>query len=309
VAIVLIFLAVLGYFTLSGQLEIRICLALAGGGALVAAIGYWDDWHDLPAKIRLYGHFAAAIWATFWIGGIPRLELGFTTWEWGRLGYIVAIFGIVWLLNLYNFMDGIDGIAASESIFTAGTGGVLLWASGAEGLALTTLALATACSGFLFWNWPPAKIFMGDVCSGFLGYTLGVLMIVSDQKSDVSLWVWLVLLSVFIVDATVTLLRRLLRGEKVYQAHCCHAYQHAAALLDSHLQVTLGVITINLFVLLPLGLITWNWPAYVLVTTGIAVVLLTIVALHFHAGVETNKKVDTATFSAPQHSEINPISS
>lgn len=286
-AIVITFLLALCYLTFSGQLEINTFLAIAGGGALVAAIGYWDDLHGLPAGTRLMGHFAAAIWATLWIGGISRLNLGFVTWEWGWLGYVVSVFGIVWLLNLYNFMDGIDGLAASEAVFAAGAGGILLLTTiGAEGLALTALVLASACSGFLLWNWPPAKIFMGDVGSGFLGYVLGVLMIASAQKAEASLWIWLLLLSVFIVDATITLLRRLLRGQKIYLPHRSHAYQHVTALLGSHLKVTLGIAGINIVGLLPLAVMTWNRPGVALLTTAIAVILFTVLALRFNAGVE-----------------------
>ena len=183
-------------------------------------------------------------------------------------------------------------MAASEAIFAAGIGGVLLINAGAEGLGLTALVLAAACAGFLFWNWPPAKIFMGDVCSGFLGYTLGVLAIVSDQESDVSLWIWLILLSVFIVDATVTLFRRLLRGEKVYEAHRSHAYQHATTLVNSHLKVTLSVIGINLLLLFPLALITLNWPNVSTLIAGTAIILLILLALYFDAGIETDKEIE-----------------
>ncbi len=308
-AIVVSFLLALSHFALLGQLETNTFLAFAGGGALVAAIGYWDDRYGLSAKIRLVGHFAAAIWATAWIDGIPSLDLGFATIHWGWTGYIISILGIVWLLNLYNFMDGIDGLAASEAVFVAGVGGIFLLNAGVEGLGLISLSLAAACVGFLYWNWPPAKIFMGDVGSGFLGYVLAVLAIVSNHKTDVSLWVWLLLLCVFVVDATVTLLRRLLRGEKVYEAHRSHAYQHITTLLGSHLKVTLGVAGINFLGLLPLALITWNWPSTALVTISIAVVLLTAMALRFNAGVKTGKEGDSSTFSVQKHSEINPVSS
>ena len=305
-AIVVSFLLALSYLALVGQLDVETFLALAGGGALVAAIGYRDDRRDLPARVRLIGHFAAAIWATAWIGGIPSLDLGFTVLHWGWVGYAVSVVGIVWLLNLYNFMDGIDGIAASEAVFVAGTGGVLLLSSDARGLGLTSLSLAAACVGFLFWNWPPAKIFMGDVGSGFLGYVLAVLAIASDQTTDVSLWVWLVLLSVFVVDATVTLLRRLLQREKVYQAHRSHAYQHITALLGSHVKVTLGVAGINCLGLLPLALIAWNWPNAAPVTAAIAVLLLTSLAIFFNAGVKTGDEDNGSAFPVQTPSESTP---
>lgn len=285
-AIVAAFLLSLVYLVLSDHLNVDVFLAFFGGSLLVAGIGYWDDRHDLSAKVRLLGHFIAAVWAVIWIGGISQLELGFATLDWGVLGNFVSVLGIVWLLNFYNFMDGIDGIAASEAVFAAGAGGLLLLNAGAEGLALVSLALAAACVGFLFWNWPPAKIFMGDVGSGFLGYSLAVLVIVSNRETSVSLWVWLLLLSVFVVDATVTLLRRLLRGEKVYEAHRSHAYQHATTIYESHLKVTLTIAGLNVLWLAPLAMATWRWVDWAVLFTALGLFSLLLLALRFQAGIE-----------------------
>lgn len=285
-AIIAAFLLSLGYLVLSDHLSADAFLAFFGGGTLVASIGYWDDRHDLSAKARLLGHFTAAAWAVICIGGIPHLDMGFATLEWGFMGNIVSVLGIVWLLNLYNFMDGIDGIAASEAVFAAGVGGLLLLSAGAEGLALTSLALAAACSGFLFWNWPPAKIFMGDVGSGFLGYSLAVLLIISDRETRVSLWVWVLLLSVFAVDSTVTLLRRLLRGEKVYEAHRSHAYQHATTIYGSHFKITASIVGLNLLWLAPLAVAVWHWPDWAILFTIVGLLPLLLLALRFQAGVE-----------------------
>ena len=305
-AIVVAFLLAISYLTLSGELETSVFVALSGG-ALVAAIGYWDDRRDPSARTRIVGHFLAASWATLWIGGIPHLDLYFTTWEWGGVGYIVSIVGIVWLLNLYNFMDGIDGIAASEAIFVASVGGALLLSAGATGLALAALTLAATSAGFLVWNWPPAKIFMGDVGSGFLGYTLAVLAIASDQESDVSLWVWLLLLGVFVVDATLTLLRRLLRGEKISQAHRDHAYQHAAIQFNSHLKVTLGIAGINIGILLPIALVTWKWPNLAVITVVVSLILLAVLALCLGAGSKTQQRDDKLGPTGKTPTEVHTI--
>ncbi|MCD4672297.1 MAG: glycosyltransferase family 4 protein [Anaerolineaceae bacterium] len=285
-AIVITFLLAQVFFVLYGGLESNAFYALIGGGAVIALIGFLDDRHDLSVPIRLTGQFAAAIWATAWIDGIPSLELGFATLHWGWLGYIISVFGIVWLVNLYNFMDGIDGIASSEAVFVAGFGGILLIADGAESLGWSVLALATASLGFLFWNWPKAKIFMGDVGSAFLGYSLGVFALLSTKQSEVSLWVWLLLLNAFIVDATVTLLRRLKRGAKVGEAHRSHAYQHVTTLLDSHLKVTLGVIGINVLVLAPMAFLAWQLPDLAVPIAVAALFLFAVAALRFGAGVD-----------------------
>ncbi|VVQ05967.1 Undecaprenyl-phosphate alpha-N-acetylglucosaminyl 1-phosphate transferase [Pseudomonas fluorescens] len=229
-------------------------LALGGAGGLVAIIGFMDDHGHIAARWRLLGHFVAAAWALFWMGGLaPVVVFG---WQLD-LGWAGAIFGalyLVWMLNLYNFMDGIDGIASIEAICACSGACLLYWLAGVEHLMVLPLVLVMATAGFLFWNFPPARIFMGDAGSGFLGVILGVMSLQAAWASSQLLWCWLILLGVFIVDATFTLIRRLLRGDKVYEAHRSHAYQFASRRYGRHLPVTLGVAAINLFWLLPLAL-------------------------------------------------------
>lgn len=254
-AIVLAFFAGLPLLGATGLLAAPLAWALLGSGAGIALLGFLDDHGHIAARWRLLGHFAAAAWALFWLGALPPLPVFGQLLDPGLLGYPLAALYLVWLLNLYNFMDGIDGIASLEAL-CACLGGLLLLAlhpaGGAAGWPLALLAAATA--GFLAWNWPPARIFMGDAGSGFLGITLGILSLQAAWLDASLLWSWLILLGVFIVDATLTLLRRLLRGEKVYQAHRSHAYQHAARRSGRHLPVTLAVGLINLGWLLPIAL-------------------------------------------------------
>ncbi|SFI78295.1 Fuc2NAc and GlcNAc transferase [Pseudomonas argentinensis] len=254
-AIVVCFiLAVLG-LALLGQVDSAIAFALCGAGGLVAVIGFLDDHGHIAARWRLLGHFAAAGWALFWLGGLPAISLFGTLVDLGWFGHLLAAIYLVWLLNLYNFMDGIDGIASVEAICVC-IGGALLyaWLGDTHGALLTVLALAAAMLGFLIWNFPPARIFMGDAGSGFLGITLGVLSLQAAAASPELLWAWLILLGVFIVDATYTLLRRLLRGDRVYEAHRSHAYQYASRHYGRHLPVTMAVTAINLLWLLPIAL-------------------------------------------------------
>ncbi|CAD5109724.1 Phospho-N-acetylmuramoyl-pentapeptide-transferase [Pseudomonas carbonaria] len=189
-----------------------------------------------------------------WLGGLPELDLFGLLVEPGMLGAALALLFLVWLLNLYNFMDGLDGIAAIEAISVCLGGALLYWISGAWVHAAVPLLLASAVAGFLFWNWPPARIFMGDAGSGFLGMVLGGLLLQAAWISPELFWSWLILLGVFVVDATWTLLHRMLRGEKWHQAHRSHAYQTAARRFGGHLPVTLAVAAVNLFWLLPWAL-------------------------------------------------------
>jgi Fuc2NAc and GlcNAc transferase len=174
----------------------------------------------------------------------------------GWLGRVLATLYVIWILNLTNFMDGIDGLAAVE-VVTVSLGGALLYLVAAPGemLWILPVALAMATLGFLMWNWPPASIFMGDVGSGFLGLMMAALSLQAAQAAPQLFWAWVILLGVFIVDATVTLGRRLLRGEPVYLAHRMHAYQHATAWWGAHQPVTCVVGAINVLWLLPFALL------------------------------------------------------
>ncbi len=226
--------------------SVNVAVALVGGGLMIAAIGWIDDKNSVSPRLRLVVHFLAAIWALYWLGGFTRVDIGFTTVHLGWVGSVIAAVGIVWMINLYNFMDGIDGIAGTEAISVALGVGVLLFWTGSAGLAWVCIILALAVGGFLVWNWPPARIFMGDVGSGFLGYVFAVLAIISEISYAVPLIVWLLLLGVFIADATITLFKRLARGEKLSQPHRTHVYQLATQVGYSHKQVTLVVLFINI---------------------------------------------------------------
>lgn len=254
VALVLAFLLALPWLAYRGGLDSAVMWAMLGSGSGVAALGLLDDHGHIPARWRLLGHFAAAGWALYWLGGMPPVEVMGASLDLGWLGHGLAALGLVWLLNLYNFMDGIDGIASVEALAVC-LGGALLYAVSGHGeLLWAPLALACAVLGFFYWNVPPARIFMGDVGSGFLGMVLGVMLLQAAWVSADLFWAWLILLGVFVVDATLTLVWRLLGGARVYEAHRSHAYQHAARRYGGHLPVTLGAALLNLCWLLPIAL-------------------------------------------------------
>ncbi len=252
VSIVVTFLVGLIFLWATHFLGNKVFFALFGAGVLVAIIGFIDDHGHIAARWRLLGHFSAASWLVFWLGGLPPLLLfGFSV-DPGWIGYVLTVVALVWLLNLYNFMDGIDGIAGIEALSSTLVSGLLfLFIFANQEIASLNLLMFSAVTGFLIWNFPPAKIFMGDAGSGFLGLMLGAMALYSIHIEAVMLWVWLILLGVFIVDATFTLLRRLLRGEKIYEAHRSHAYQYASRKYGSHRVVTVSVLLINLFWLAP----------------------------------------------------------
>lgn len=268
----------------SGALSGRSLLGLLGG-LLIALIGFIDDRRSTSSFLRLAVHFAAAVLAIAVFGGVPPIQVGGTVVHAGILGCVFGTIAIVWAINLFNFMDGIDGVAASEAIFILCAACSLRLRSGsATDLGSPELILAAAILGFLIWNWPPARIFMGDVGSGYLGYVIAVLALASGRTDAVWPFVWVTLGGVFFVDATVTLGRRILRRERVDQAHRTHAYQWTARGWGSHGRVTLAVLAINVVWLLPCAWLEMSAPQYALWLTAAAMAPLVAIALWAGAG-------------------------
>jgi Fuc2NAc and GlcNAc transferase len=234
------------------------------GGLSVAAVGFWDDVRSAPISLRMSVHIGAAVFAVYFLGGIVGIRVGEFVVGIDAIGGALSVLAVVWALNLFNFMDGIDGIAASEAafvLFGAAGLGLLVARESPAGVA-PILLVGAACLGFLVWNWSPAAIFMGDVGSGYLGYAIAVLAIDSSARSAVNIYAWLILGGVFLVDATLTLFRRLLRRERVYQPHRTHAYQWLARRWGSHSTVTIAVIIIDLVWLLPCAALAVKLPTF-----------------------------------------------
>jgi Fuc2NAc and GlcNAc transferase len=228
-----------------GVVPRALALAFIGGGALIAAIGWLDDHRPVRAGVRLVVHLVAAVWAVGWIGAPRAIDLGVGSIPLGPFGALVGVLGIVWFTNLFNFMDGIDGLAGGEAVVVGLAAGALLLIRGATGPAGLALLIAGASAGFLVWNWAPARIFMGDVGSGLLGYLFAVLAIASDGAGAVPLLVWVLLCGAFVFDATVTLARRALRGERLQDAHRSHAYQRVLAVGWGHARVSGSVLILD----------------------------------------------------------------
>lgn len=278
------FLAAVVIFYNLGIVDAKVAAAVCAGGALVAGVGAIDDHYPLPPLIRALSHFGAAAIAIWKLQGVPPLFLGCAIWEWGWLGSGVAVVGIVWMINLYNFMDGIDGLAGVEGLCVGGFGAMLLFRNGLSSAALLACTLAAACAGFLVWNWPPARVFMGDAGSGFLGFVFAVLALATSKDTPWFLWIWLILLMAFLTDSTVTLLRRFREGARLYEAHRSHAYQNAVRHYGSHRRVTLFIAGLNSCWLLPMALVVSIWPYSAPVIAVLAVIPVIWMTLAFGAG-------------------------
>lgn len=284
VAIVFAYLISLVFLYVAGLVSTSVFIANAGAGSLIALIGFMDDHGHIAARWRLLGHFAAAVWLLTWGETLPAVEFFHVSINLGWVGNVLAAFYLVWLLNLYNFMDGIDGIASVEAVCACIGASLIYWLAGLDNLIWAPLFLAASVIGFLFWNFPPARIFMGDAGSGFLGIMLGGLSLQAAWAHSSMLWAWLILLGVFIVDATFTLLRRLLRGDKVYEAHRSHAYQFASRRFGKHLPVTIAVGAINLCWLLPIAVCVTHFGLDGVIGVALAYAPLIALAVTFHAG-------------------------
>lgn len=272
IAIVVVVLAGILVGTAGGWIRGSIALALIPSGLAVALVSWLDDRRGMPQWARFLVHLAAAGWVVYCFGPVETLEAGGTL-RLGMLGPVLTVLGIAWMANLFNFMDGIDGLAAGEAL-TVGLAAMLLcWRAGDLEPAWLAALVAVAAAGFLPWNWSPARIFLGDVGSVFLGFMLASLGVLTAQRGDVPAIGGLVLLGVFFLDATVTLLRRFARRERWFVAHRSHAYQRAVQAGLTHAQVTGAVMALNGV----LALLVW-WavtrPAWAGLAYGGALILL-----------------------------------
>jgi len=232
------------------------------GGPVILILGYWDDLRSLSAKLRLFVHFASAVFIFILIsaGFSKEVQISFLpNWPWLTAAFCILF--ISWFINLYNFMDGADGLSTSIGIVGAGLIAILSYWSGNVNLAIIYVVLAYALAGFLIFNWPPAKVFMGDSGAYYLGYIFGSLGLVSKMYYDSSLYVHLIIFGLFIVDATWTLARRLARGEKVYIGHKMHAFQKLLANGWGHARVTSLYVLITVLWLFPMAFFAMNYPS------------------------------------------------
>jgi len=251
----------LGLLYLQSQSEIESSLfAALMVGVLISAVSYLDDLYELSPKIRLATQAVVALGGLYFLGGFETLDLFMITINNPIVTNLFAFLLIVWYINLYNFLDGINGYAGSEAVFLAVAGYLLF---GGDHF----LVLAVSVGGFLYWNWNKAKIFMGDVGSTLLGYNVAVFTLYYANKEPSNFWVWVILFGLFWFDATLTLFRRKQNGEQLSQAHKKHAYQRLTQAGWSHFKVTNYSIMANLLLLLIVYFVKPVWAA--LISAGI----------------------------------------
>ena len=266
-------------WNLGGHLQGYENLAQAFWGTLlVAGVGLVDDFRHLSVKIRTTLYLLASIWCVYAIG-FPVLDLPALQLDLGWVGLLGGTIYLTALLNLYNFMDGIDGLAAAEAVFVILGASLLAFINSTESMPVPVL-LAAACGGFLVINWPRARLFMGDTGSGFLGIWLGIF---SLFYTDISLWSWLILLAWFLSDSGLTLFMRWVNGEKIHEAHNLHAYQYMTRRLGGERTLCI-ILTTNIFWLFPFAFLANSYREWGIILLLLASLPLTVYQYRQGAG-------------------------
>jgi len=268
-----------------GVLSREFVTAVGAGGLLIAAVGFIDDHRHVPAGVRLITHASGCAAFVAIVGGLSSLLFGTHLIHLGLVGQLMMLLVMVWHVNLFNFMDGIDGIAGMQALALAIPGAVLVgWQTGELATAVPFLLLAGSVAGFLYWNWPPAKIFMGDVGSGYLGFALAAMGFWTVVEGWLTVWVWVILGGAFLVDATMTLLVRANSGLALTEPHRSHAYQRLSRHWRGHRPVTLAYAAVNIGWLWPWAALAAFRPDFGAAAAALAIVPLTFVSFRLGAG-------------------------
>ncbi len=268
VAIVISWLIGISYFYFEELIVPNLYYAFLGGIPLMV-IGIIDDIINVKPLLRLLVQSFSAIWALYFLGGHTMIDFGFYTFS---NIYIVSIFAfivVLWFINLFNFIDGIDGYLST---------GVLLYSGALFFLSnnYSVLVLAAAVLGFLIWNWQPAKIFMGDVGSTLLGFNFIVFAIYFQNSEEISFIIPIILSSIFWFDTTLTLYRRWRNKEEISKPHKKHAYQRLTQAGYSHQKVVLLSILLNVIIISIIAITTF-FPKFILLSLIFTMLILTLV--------------------------------
>jgi Fuc2NAc and GlcNAc transferase len=215
------------------------------GITLISLLGFWDDCRSLPASVRFYIQVGIAALTLFGMGDLSSFHIQHSAFYLGYAGYVLGLLGLVWSTNVFNFMDGLDGFSACEALFVLGVGGLLFWWQGHPEMARLAWMMAICVLGFLIWNWPKAKVFMGDAGSYCLGFSIALFALIGDSWYHIPISLWVILYSLFWFDATVTLIRRLSRKENIATPHLNHAFHRLHRAGYTTIQILTGAILIN----------------------------------------------------------------
>lgn len=257
-----------------------------GGAAIVCLLGWRDDHAPLSVRWRLGIQLVVAAGVTLWLGPVKTIDIAGVGVSAGWLWTPMAVVAIIWLMNLFNFMDGSDGLASSQAAISFSLFAFAFGQAGESAASWLAAVAAGASLGFLFWNRPTASVFLGDSGSLLLGWCAGGLALAGTLTGSFSVWVSFIIVSPFVIDATITLCWRLARGEQWYTPHRDHTYQYLIRLGWSHGKVLVAWIALNGLLVVPaMAVALWKPRA----DLGVAAVLTVILAgawyvVHFVVG-------------------------
>ena len=241
-------------------------LNMLPGILLLALVGWVDDKNFVSSRIRLLVQFTVSFWLLLCMGFLGSvLGAGIT---------VITMVAMVWLMNLYNFMDGSNGMAAFQGVFCGLVFAALFAAGGHPSMAIIAVIVAAACAGFVPLNFPHAKVFMGDVASVPLGFIFAAFSVYGVSEGVFSVWICALIMSVFLVDASLTLAARVIQSEQWYTAHKQHVYQRLIEQEWSHSQVLIAYQAINVVMVLPALVLVTMYPQYAFVTTVLTLLVL-----------------------------------
>ena len=274
IIVVLMLSGVISLFLPWAPIDVVTCILLTT--LAFSLLGWQDDKHDLPVSVRFIIQLLVAALASGWLFLVnaPGWPISFTL----IATLMLSTIWIVWMANLYNFMDGIDGISAVESLVLGATTSYWFAITGAASMAIICIAVAGAAVGFLRWNWSPAKIFMGDVGSLGLGAFFAIIAIIGSTGVGIPFLSFLILYAVYLADSSITLMYRIIKKEKWWQAHRSHFYQRAVQSGWSHAQVSLSVMVINIIFALLASLLMLGM---VKASTAIVITMAILISLMF----------------------------
>lgn len=245
------------------QLTLTFTLPIFLGGSMVMLLGYWDDLKSVPAMVRLAVQLLASVYVVALLtnGFAEDIQISFLP-DWPLLTSLFCILYVAWFINLYNFMDGSDGLATLVGIIGAAIISVSSFFLQNFDLAVIYAVLAFSLFAFLTLNWHPAVVFMGDSGAYFLGFVFGAFALLSKLVYDTSLYIHLIVFGMFVVDATWTLIVRVARGQRASQPHRQHGFQKMVAAGWTHPQVALFYAGVMVFWLFPMTILTLVYPMY-----------------------------------------------
>ena len=247
----------------------QIVTSLVLGSGIMMIVGFLDDIYSLSSITRLLVQFAFVAFLLW--------NFDATTFSYGNPVIMIPIyfFGLTWLINTFNFIDGADGLVSTNSLIFSLTGGIFCFSSGNTSVAIVLWMLSAVNISFLYFNWSPAKVFMGDSGSLMIGSIYSIIIVNSLYSEISTIWAWLILLSIFYVETTITLIVRLIRRENVFKSHhSLHAYQQLIIRTGKHNKPAIFSIIISMIWTIPMSILSYNFPNY-----GFYITLITCIPL------------------------------